>query len=298
MDAFSAFRKSYKDRGSLKTISIDVSVIPYKALFIADPFVYNNNGALHILCEVFVSQKDKRIAHIKQNNDTKWIFVRDVIKELNVSFPAIYPIEKNSNEVIIIPQVSNQNSIMAWKYSLVGDECALLWKKDVPFQTHDILFVNHTPLNKTFVVYGRHNEKKLMVLCLRELEYNDLLEEPHWGPEHVLGGQKLLRRKISKYIKFKRLTYRPAGNVIGLNQKGFIIPIQATKTGKYGELFALVFVSLDNYHYRVIDYISPCFFGDFERTHHLSWVLDVSGEYLFCSDVFVHNQYWKLMLYK
>lgn len=280
--------------GTIKTVSaVDEKVLPYKAEFIADPFIFYHNKSYHIFCEVYVRKGDKRIAHLKSDNDlNNWQWVADVITGLDLSFPAVYEFNgSNPSGVLIIPQISKTFKLIAYRYhmdAVIPQSAEIAWEIDLPVFTNDQIIVKHPVTKKNYLVYSSRDHARIgkrAGLFVSEIENPFAISDKPIVHKHTKIIGKTFRSIMQKLLKQPRLSYRPAGSILQVNEKNFVIPIQAKKQGKYGELLAFVFVNWDNFSVQKIEFLEPQnLLNNAERMHHLSWTNNEKGEPVFCYD--------------
>ncbi len=263
--------------------TITVKILPYHAQFLADPFIVYLNNKYHIFCEVFVSQKDKRIVHLESIDTIEWNYVADILTDDDYSFPSVY--KKSTNcEILIVPQISKTNRIRAYNYRLDTQVILESWSIDFSAQTRDLLFLEHPVTKQWFLLFGMIYRGRSALAASKV--YGDFSDgkKPSFGKPHIITKRSFVEGAFSKLIPLKRLTFRPAGNPFGITREGFCLPVQATMSGKYGEMFAIVKF---NWSFRTkgVSYISPKNLGNgFERSHHISQTLSDAGVFA-CFDV-------------
>jgi len=285
---------------SLNSIStIDTTILPYQARFIADPFIFYKGGEFHILCEVAVKQNDKRIVHLRSFDAIQWNWVKDLLTSDDFSFPKPYQVSCE-DELIIIPQVSSAKQVRAYKYNLVTQVVTQLWEKDIKIQSKDLVFIQNPINNKFYLIFGMSQRGRAALGVSSVTGMISLNMRPQSIDYFkLIAKRKFLEGFIGKFVPYRRLTWRPAGEPINIDQNGFCLPIQATKTGKYGEMLALV--SIDwNFKVQSIEYISfESYLNNIERVHHISYTYSSYGLF-FCFDcipIGKHNR-WELRVVK
>lgn len=295
--------------GTVKNITgVDEKVLPYEAEFLADPFIFYHNKSYHIFCEVYVKKGDKRIAHLKSDSQLQhWHWVADVITGLDLSFPAVYKVPTgNSSEVMIIPQISRTFKLIAYRYQLENETALpaeITWEIDLPVFTNDQIIVRHPENGKTYLVYSSRNHGtigKKAGLFVAEIEnpFKALGKPVVHKPRKITG--KSFRTIIQKLTHQPRLSFRPAGSILQNDKDIFVIPIQAKKEGRYGELLAFVFVNWKNFSVKKTEFFEPKNLrSEVERMHHLSWTTNDEGELVFCYD-FIQpggGERWELQVF-
>lgn len=291
-DVYTFFKEAIALQKLKMLASVTEKILPYEAQFVADPFIWFERGVFHIFCEVFVSQEDKRIAHLKsKGSPDNWMWVSDVITGLDLSFPAIYePDQKKPGEVLLIPQISKSNRLIAYRYNLQsGGKAEIAWDIELGKHTHDRIIVKNPVSSKAYLLYCAHSRPRL--LGLTGLYVCEIHHPFDREISPVLGASKKVIGKspgelILKILKKSRLSYRPAGNVIRNNKEFFTLPVQAKKAGKYGELIAFVSIYWDSFTVKETTFFNSCDLSDnIERFHHLSWTQSEKGDVVFCHDL-------------
>lgn len=273
---------------------ISKNILPYNAKFIADPFLRYINQEYHIFCEVFINRDDKRIVHFKKNRiNQKWIWVSDILKGDNYSYPAIYEYD---DEILIAPLIGNKKKFSVFKYPLYDTNIKMEIKFSISldFQPKDINWIKNPYTKENYLIYGSKtkNVSGLFISKFRKSNNKILLEEP-------------IKIKINKFkyimqniFKQNRLSFRPAGDILYNDYYRFILPIQATIGGIYGELFCLCEITWKDFILKEITYVYPKYFGNYTRTHHLSVTKDNNNDVLLCSDVIKNKNNWEIIIYK
>ncbi len=270
---------------------IDENVLPYKADFLADPFIYCIEGSYHILCEVYVRKGDKRITHIRSDDDMKtWKWVSDLITGMDLSFPALYNSpDAMAGEVIVIPQISKEDKLIGFFYNLnSGSKAEKIWEVEMKAYTNDHIIINRPGTDKSYMFYCSRNMSKYFRqtgLYISEIEgHLKQNSKPVLKKNHVLK-LKTLSDLILKIFKKPRLSYRPAGNILKNDKNVVVIPIQAKKTDKYGELLAFVSVKWEKAAIIKTEFFNiQKLYEDIERSHHISWTKRPDNTTLFCYD--------------
>lgn len=295
--------------GSIKNIAgVDETILPYKAEFLADPFIFYYNKSYHIFCEVYVRKGDKRIAHLKSDSRLQhWHWVADVITGLDLSFPAVYEITTaQASEVMIIPQISKTFKLIAYRYQLENETALpaeIAWEIDLPVFTNDQIIVQHPETRKNYLVYSSRDHTwigKKAGLFAAEIEHPfDVAGKPIVHKPRKITG-KNVRTIIQKLFNQPRLSFRPAGSILQVSDETFTIPIQVKKSGKYGELLAFVFVKWENFQVQNVEFFEPeNLLSNAERMHHLSWTSNEEGGLVFCYD-FIQSgggERWELQVF-
>lgn len=272
-------------KNSFKNItSITVDILPYHALFIADPFIVYQYGKYHIFCEVFVSQEDKRIVHLESIDTNEWIWVADILTGDDYSFPALYIETILDNEVVIIPQISGTKMIRAYRYFLDTHEIQEAWTIEFVKETRDLIFLENPDARQWFLLCGiSHRGRSSLAVSEVEGGLTDE-EKPKIHTPQIITKRGLIEGAFGKLIPLKRLTFRPAGNSYCVNGEGFFLPVQATRSGKYGEMIASVEFDWQ-FKIKKIEYLSPKSLDKgFERIHHISQTHSDAGLFA-CFDV-------------
>ncbi|MFW5687743.1 MAG: hypothetical protein ACOCXV_02340 [Bacteroidota bacterium] len=305
-DVYSQFKKAVENKSLKMVASITEQVLPYKAQFVADPFIIFHKGVYHIFCEVFVRSGDKRISHLKSENGwNNWVWVADVITGLDLSFPAVYHPAKSSGEVVLIPQISKTNSVVAYGYNLERPpEARVLWRIDLGRPTYDLIIIKNPVSSKTYLVYCSRTGsgiRRLTGLFVSEIirPFDEDAEPALGSPLKITG--KSPWQLLLKALKLPRLAFRPAGNVVRCNEDFFTLPIQAKKKGMYGEMIAFVSVSWSNFSVKETTFFNPKEISDgIERFHHLSWTTADNGEVIFCNDLIQngHGENWEIAVHQ
>lgn len=260
----------------LKTLnivaSISVEILPYQALFMADPFIFIKSNRCHIFCEVFVSHGDKRVVHLESADTINWLWVSDILTGDDFSFPVVYD-AGGKDEVIIVPQISGTKNICAYKYCLTKRTGELLWSIELETETHDLIFLENPTGDKSYLIYGARHHGRAALLA-SEVRDGPIAGggAPSVGKASVVAKRGLFEGVMAKILPLRRLTLRPAGNPLDIGGEGFVLPVQATRKGIYGEMLA--FLKLNwNLEIKRISYFSPKDLSPaFERFHHFSQV--------------------------
>jgi len=288
MDAFSPLKSIVNGKKPKIIATINTSILPYEAEFIADPFIVENQGDVHIFCETFVRKGDKRISHLRSRGDySNWEFVADIIVGLNLSFPAIYKKESKS-EILIIPQITHTQEVIAYSYDLeklggAKEE----WRVNLGAETHDLLIVNNPNEAQKYLIFAsRTVSKPFKRAGLYAAAFSSVLNKTP-----VLGKKKVIVRKglktwIAKLFNQNRLSFRPGGAILLENEKGFVIPLQAKKKGMYGEMLAFAMIDWNHWKLKTLAYVSGADFSDdFQKVHHISWTnSDLLSQVVYCID--------------
>lgn len=279
---------------------IDVDVLPYPAKFVADPFIHFFDDCYHILCEVFVSGSDKRIAHIFSKNGLNWHFCADVIVGESISFPAFYQFGTDG-DVVIIPQLGGRSSfkLKTYKYNLsTGGQCHEVSSILLDVRMKDRLLLSRND-NANFLIYGNSVKSRgtLSIVPVEgSIESNVFIGKD--SDRVDICSRSLGELLKNKLLRKPKLTHRPAGNILATDETSFIIPIQATIRGMYGECLAFLEIRWDSFDVLGVDFLYPHQIEpSFRRTHHLSWTINRKKEIVFCGD-FIDNDIgnWKLYI--
>ena len=247
-----------------------MDVLPYNALFIADPFIFHKCDRYHIFSEVFVSQKDKRIVHLQSADMISWVWVADILIGDDYSFPGVYDLGRE-DEVVVVPNISGTKSIRAYSICLSKRATSLLWSVELEHETKDLIFVTNPIDNKSYLIYGTSLHGRAALLISETKKESALgMSAPALEKFTVIEGRRFFEGAIGKLFPLQRLTFRPAGNPFDLDADGFVLPVQATRSGRYGEMFAFVKIGWD-FQIKSTTFVSPKDLSPtFERTHHIS----------------------------
>lgn len=264
--------------------SITVDVLPYKALFIADPFIFHKSDRYHLFCEVFVSQEDKRIVHLESLDMLYWVWAADVLAGDDYSFPAVYDLGRE-DELVIVPQISGTRNIRAYNYCLIKRSTSLHWSVELEEETRDLIFVRNPISGKSYLIYGASHYRRAALLASEvEIELVSGTSAPAVKKPIVVAKRGFFEGVIAKVFPLGRLTFRPAGNPFDVDADGFVLPVQATRSGIYGEMFAFVKIGWD-FQIKSTTYISSKDLSPaFERTHHISQIKTANGK-IVCFDI-------------
>lgn len=291
--------KSFISQSDKKILSvIDVSILPYQAAFIADPFIRYVDRVYHVLCEVFVCDGDKRIAHIRSGDAKTWEWVSDLIVGESISFPAIYG---EGARVVIIPQLGGlaKMSFSAYEYNLVRpfEAARKIWSLETPWRMSDRLLIANAN-DELFVLFGK-NEKRSSLAACKWSGSSDLAQMPLLDTALTIRSRGLREYLENKILGTPKTTHRPAGDLLYSDSECFSLPMQATIKGAYGECLAILTVMWQGFKVLNIEYILPSDFSpSFRRVHHLSWCR-AEDRVIFCGDMMNDPQeMWKLFIFE
>jgi len=257
--------------------SISVEILPYQALFIADPFICYKSDRYQLFCEVFVSQEDKRIVHLESTDMINWLWVGDILTGDDFSFPAVYD-SNSEDEVIVVPQISGTRNICAWKYCFTNRTTKLLWSVDLENETRDLIFVKNIMSDKSYLIYGgRHHGRATLLISEVQDGSGIGMSAPSLRKPVAIVKRGLVEGVMAKMMPLQRLTLRPAGSPFNIDDEGFFLPVQATRQGNYGEMIAFLQIGWD-LKIKSTTYVSPKDLSPaFEKTHHISQVKTKDG---------------------
>ena len=278
---------------------IDISVLPYRARFMADPFLRRSvDGTYHILCEVFVTKGDKRIVHLVSTDLHNWEWVQDVISGTNVSFPALYKFDQgDSDEYLLVPETKRE--LVVYRYHLTNYTVRQVWYADLGIYTKDRIIVRNAGNDRAFLLFGAASCGSAKLFCSRLGGYPESFELDSLVPVNKtrICSAGVVPTLLQKFFGRPCMTYRPGGDVLEYGSSGATLPFQATRTGEYGECVALADIGFTG-GVRNISYILPeAFGGRWNRVHHLSHI-QRGDELVWCADGHTRDSEWKLFLFR
>lgn len=247
---------------------------PDECKFVADPFIqYDPAAGLWVLfAEVAFPARRQYIGMFTSRDLHRWDYHGDAVKGSRESFPFISPCKGYYLMVPCIDAAPAPGLVAIYRAETLLGPWLLAYHFVLDQKVNDRVIAPRSKHNSYYFVYGV-SRKVLPALKYAKIEFNAAQ-----GPVFVENSRVLLRKNIIEYIKGKffkypRTTLRPAGGLVKYRD-GFIMPLQGTYTGRYGECIALSYIRMteEELDFAAMDFIRPNEFSpDWTACHHISF---------------------------
>lgn len=216
---------------------------PRPGTFLADPFLFEKDGALYIFCEQFDYAKNRgEIAIIKRTQNGRLSAPTTVLTGDNhLSFPALY--QDPQHGLLMIPEQSAANNIHVYRCTEFPTAWELLTEIELGFSTVDNVLFYHSGQLWLFCTRaqqgGSHSQNNLYL----------------YYASHLLAK---FQPHPSNPIKLSLSGSRMAGSIIHVGNK-ILRPGQNCKS-RYGgsvELFEITELSATGYQERLVTAFLP-----------------------------------------
>lgn len=274
--------------------NISKDIFPYQLEFLADPFLYKGSTResckYYLFLEVFKENGDKRIALLRSDDLLNWKYKNDIIKKENVSYPYIYMDKDNYKMVPCIRSKSGSSRFINLETNNLDEDWSIKTDKQISSEINDRVMINLE--GNFYLLYG--SKSKFLFKDVASLNFKEIVGINDNSKKVICIKKKSIIEKINQELLNKpTLTYRPAGDILYLDDKKMILPIQATKTGKYGELIALCEFKIDSNNIKYKDKIfisADEIDNDFTRFHHISMISE-EKKIIFAIDYIIDNKW-------
>lgn len=268
--------------------------------FVADPFVnYDAKEEAWVLfCEVAAPARRQIIGILKSHDLQKWEYCGEAVKGSRESFPYIFPHDNCYYMTPCIEVTPVPGLIPVYKASSLLERWELADEIVLPRDVNDRVFAPSNDANHFYLVYGTRTRMG------PALEYHEVARsDGHWricasGRRRVLMRTNALEYIRSRILINPRLTMRPAGNPIPTNG-GFLLPLQGTRTGIYGECLALCFIDTGKKSLKVESFAfldTKHFCPSWRANHHISYCTHGDQE-VFAVDGNTNGANWEVRIF-
>ena len=273
--------------------------IPGDCKFVADPFIlYDPESNLWVIyLEAGFPGRRQFIGILTSPDLTNWLYHGDAVKGSRESFPGIIAIDKTFMMVPCIDASPSPGLVTFYKsYSLLGP-----WKFAMQInlkeKINDRIIMPFQLGKKSLLVYGTNSFCGPELLSI-ELNIDNETNKISTGKKYKISKSNPIAFFVKKLMNKNRLLMRPAGAVIK-NKKQYYLPLQGTRTGKYGECVSLADIRIGKNNIKIkniefFDHQRLC--PDFTACHHLSYHQNESKK-VFVLDGHTNHSGWEVRVF-